>query len=45
MTYAQLLAAAQCKLFGHRRGKRVSPTHVKCPRCGAEWERNGKAQE
>lgn len=28
-----------CRLLGHRRGKRVSTTHVRCPRCGREAAR------
>mgnify|MGYP001590195303 CR=1 FL=1 len=33
----------QCKLFGHKRGKRVAATatHIayQCPRCLAQWTR------
>ncbi len=28
-----------CFFTGHKRGKRVSTTHVECPRCTATWER------
>lgn len=28
-----------CRLLGHRRGRRISPTHVKCPRCHRETPR------
>lgn len=46
------LGAVYCKLFGHRRGKKVAlsapalgPTTITyaCPRCGAKWFRKLQA--
>lgn len=34
-----MIAWLKCKLFGHLRGKRVSETHVACPRCKVPWLR------
>lgn len=35
----QWFANLHCRLTGHRRGKRISTTHVRCPRCKHESER------
>ena len=40
----KIINGLRCWLLGHRRGKRISPTHVECPRCSAQWERKGKAK-
>lgn len=34
-----MIARLLCKILGHKRGKRVSDTHVACPRCKTPWER------
>ena len=34
-----MIAKLLCLFRGHKRGKRVSPEMVRCPRCGAEWKR------
>ncbi len=39
-----MIARLLCKLFGHRRGKRVDGTDtIACPRCNATWTRKIKA--
>lgn len=35
----RLLGRLLCMATGHKRGKRVSPTAVRCPRCGREAPR------
>jgi len=39
------LARLVCWRIGHRRGKRVSPVAVECPRCGAVRPRVQRKKE
>lgn len=39
-----MIARLVCWLKGHKRGKRVSETHVACPRCNTPWERKKQAK-
>ena len=39
-----MIARLICHLLGHRRGKRISPTHVRCPRCKTVRERKEKTK-
>lgn len=40
-----MIAKLICRFLGHRRGKRISPTHVKCPRCGRESPREKREKK
>jgi hypothetical protein len=42
--FTQAGARIACLFNGHRRGKRINQQLVKCPRCGAEWERKEKVK-
>lgn len=40
-----MIARFICRLFGHKRGKRIPDTDfVACPRCAAKWDRPRKAK-
>lgn len=40
-----MIARLICWMYGHKRGKRVPETNnVRCPRCGAQWERPKKTK-